>query len=228
MFRFLDLPRELRDRVYAMVLDIRSPAPTSQTVTKGRWREYGFPVQRQYWSQVEMGDHPYLWYEETLCENACSGLLASSRQVSNETVEAINRLNETTERGICYVLDCVTMGHPLRTLCPTWTALPAPLKHLKTVEVNFHDHNDSRRDWAEGSPIVRVLLTILGQFITRGPQLTCKSCNKNKIDKYRSVKCNRCAQKHVKARSLVSRCDVDETYSKSIPRSFVMSLTVSN
>lgn len=207
-FRFLDLPRELRDRIYAIVLTSERRPPASPEECGQRWRD----VDASAMSICSVPNGPELyrdiWYEDQPVAIACTGLLSCTRQISQEMVRAIERQNTAGKGGLQCRLDCMVRGE---RLWPTWIALPVPVKYIRYLEFdvrdfNINDTNGQGAKWmvnAGGGVVVSNLLKLVGQFITRGSQLTCSLCNSRQLAGYSRILCSNCQQKQIKLKRLV-------------------------
>ena len=156
-FRFLDLARELRDRIYDAVLssDTLTQPPKSPQEAGERWSE-----------ESRLGRFRGIKHSTAPITYTCSGLLQSNRQIPRELQEAIE-----WNGGVEYHLD-IMVGEA--SLWPTWLALPAPVKYARKMTVDFR--NCSRTYgimWVgDGGPgrVVQNLLRLLGQFVASGPR----------------------------------------------------------
>ena len=140
MMRLLDLPRELRDRIYHIILTTELP----ETKTPLQLREPGYspfatcvrprgsaagpgifgPV---FAVAGEPADAPLDFARP---RTATSALLSCNRQVRNELREAIQRLNR--QQQLRCKLD-ITINR--QGFFPSWLLLPAPVSHIDTLEV---------------------------------------------------------------------------------------------
>ena len=195
VFRFLDLPREIRDRVYLFVLTSRHCAPKSPK------------EDRSLWQKSRQGRMGKMWYRKVVSNFTCAGLLACNRQMSREMIEAIERHNAMEGEGVRYHMDCIVTGDG--TLWPAWTGLPAPLKYLKIVELDLRIYHDEVSSygirWAgDGGPgpIVSNLLWLLGHFLTWGPQLRCNVCQQRTDIGRPKLLCKDCQEKEVQVETL--------------------------
>lgn len=112
-FRFLDLARELRDRIYDAVLSSDTPTqpPKSPQEAGDKWS-----------GESRLGRFRGIKHSTAPITSTCSGLLQSNRQISRKLQEAIE-WNGRVE----YHLDIMVAE---ASLWPTWLALPAPAKYI--------------------------------------------------------------------------------------------------
>ncbi len=207
-FRFLDLPRELRDRIYVIVLTSERRPPAFPEECSPRWRDIDASAMSGY--SVPNGEEQYrdIWYEYQPMAIACTGLLSCTRQISQEMVGAIERQSTAGEGGLKYKLDCMIRRE---RIWPTWTALPVPLKYLRCLEFDVRDftvddeHGQGVKciDNACVGGGISSLLRLLGQFITRGHVLTCSLCNSRQLAGYSHIRCRDCKQKQIKLKEFV-------------------------
>ena len=122
----LSLPQELRDRIYEWVLHLDVPPPSSPDEDGERRTIYKRLFHIRIPKQVP--------------QTSSSSLLRCNRQISNELSQTIARC------GITYGLDILLKdrGEEQHAIFgdkvdfyPTWTKLPAPLRHLKYLDINI-------------------------------------------------------------------------------------------
>ncbi len=207
-FRFLDLPRELRDRVYADVLTSERRPPASPEDCGQRRRDIDAWATSRYSTPHRPEIYRDIWYEVQPISTACSGLLSCTRHISQEMVEAIERQSKAGRGGLQYKLDCMVQGD---RLWPTWTALPVPLKYVKCLEFDVRDftmYDEQGRvvkciDDSCFGDLISHLLRLLAQFITRGPQLTCSLCNSRQLAGFSRIRCRECEQQEITLETFV-------------------------
>lgn len=160
VFRFLDLAREIRDKIYILVLQSTlNPPPTPEESGK-RWCE-----------KNALGIADPFKYEKKPAAYACYGLLGSNRQITWEMHEAVLREYSDTYGGVTYKLDCMARDTG-EELWPTWLALPAPPRYLKSLEVDIRilptaQILGSGKEAPEA--LVSNLLHLLEHFVLHGP-----------------------------------------------------------
>ncbi|KAL8703370.1 MAG: hypothetical protein Q9201_003455 [Fulgogasparrea decipioides] len=177
-FSLLQLPRELRDRIYDAVLDLETPVPDSTYSTTKR-RTIASRKGRTIYLPLEL---PAI---------SSGNLLRCNRQVFGELSQTISSRNSTRSRGLTCKLDLMIQGRDpgqdeddycllckdedSQAIFPTWVSLPAPISHLKHVHVNFRVRNQATLSWAgDGGPgwTTQSLLHLLGCFFAYGPSFT--------------------------------------------------------
>lgn len=160
---FLRLPREIRDHIYEATLDSAGQQPPK--------------------IRTIVAKNPIICQEGTLlgifyrCHGrnstpqiSCAGLLGSNHQISGEMVEIIMRRNNTTKEGVQYKLH-VAACH--KSLLPIWLSLPAPLKYLRTLHVDFHLSTDEKFEWVGSiGSLAELSLELLLRFFRYGPKLS--------------------------------------------------------
>ncbi|KAL9611920.1 MAG: hypothetical protein Q9204_008989, partial [Flavoplaca sp. TL-2023a] len=161
-FHFLNLPRELRDRIYELVLDFEDPPPEAPDEDSERRT-----IHPKTFSILAPQHLPL---------PSSGSLLRCNHQVFHELSEAISRCDVT------YKLDLVLKGsredgsHAIWGnrvgFYPTWTKLPASLRHLKYVAVNIKLCNYVRlyKPGIRLMPVARKLLHLFGCAFTYGPK----------------------------------------------------------
>lgn len=142
-----DLPRELRDRIYMIILNSEIKPPRRLIQDSGRKRETNraFAVQ----------PHDIFSF----------GLLYTSRQTRYEMSHAIAR-QSATEKDITYKLGCMVYHN---SFVPTWTALPAPPCHLRHIAITVRAFDSDPRDDNDSgfAALVPSILNLVNQFFER-------------------------------------------------------------
>jgi hypothetical protein len=161
-FRFLDLPRELRDHIYAYVLVTEDAPPESPEAVVDRGDGTGkSPIDHSDLGLYErdLG----IYYDRKPLRYACAGLLYSNRQVSAEMEDSIMHKSQIGgQAGVNYKIDCMVYRDQV---WPTWTSLPTPPKYVHNIDVDIRMFDDSR------SSLIRFrLLRLMGQFFQHGPE----------------------------------------------------------
>ena len=155
-FPFLRLPRELRDCIYAYVLQSKAEPPISP--------EDPTLSDRHDFDEAYGRKRGIMFEKSSLAYFTCCGLLCADRQISKEMHDIISR------NGNIWQLDCMIQDH---RLWPTWLSLPASPKYLRRVEVNLRAFSFKRSQWgSDGGPgeMVVLLLRLLGGFFEYGPR----------------------------------------------------------
>ncbi len=170
MTSLLDLPREIRDQIYKLVLDSPNTAPLSPVSYRGQYRQT--PKCETLYSDMDHGNH--FPREPPLTASRC--LLRLNHQVRGETLAMLSHLNAI--HGSRYVLD-VMIENEVR-LYPTWLLLPfspGVTPHIDTVEAKiriFGDSDERRSGWqaGDGGPgfTVWALLALIERFLLHGPE----------------------------------------------------------
>lgn len=168
-FRFLDLPRELRNRVYAYVLATEDAPPESPEAAVDRCDGIGkSPIDHSDLGLYErdLG----IYYDRKPLRFACTGLLYGNRQVSVEMQDTIMHKTQTgAEAGIIYKVDCMVYRDQI---WPTWTCLPAPLRYMRNIDVDIRVFDGGMGTFRGDGGFHQVtfrLLRLLGQFFQHGP-----------------------------------------------------------
>ncbi|KAI4274887.1 MAG: hypothetical protein LQ337_003591 [Flavoplaca oasis] len=161
-FHFLNLPRELRDRIYELVLDFEEPPPEAPDEDSER-----------------RTIHPKTFsilVPQQLPPPSSGSLLRCNHQVFHELSEAISRCDVT------YKLDLVLKGRREdgpHAICgdrvgfyPTWTKLPASPRHLKHVAINIRlcNYVVLYKPGIRIMTVARDLLHFFGCAFTYGPK----------------------------------------------------------
>ncbi|EON61394.1 hypothetical protein W97_00608 [Coniosporium apollinis CBS 100218] len=167
---FLNIPRELRDQIYELVLDSPNAAPSSPKCYQG--------------NSAELLKHETPYIELSYCNyaprdlplSASRSLLRLNHQVRDETLAMLSHL--TTTRGSRYVLD-IMIEDEVR-LYPTWLLIPcspAVNPHIDTVSVTFRifgDMREQRSGWeiSDSGPGETVwgLHALIQRFLSYGPE----------------------------------------------------------
>ncbi|KAL8996056.1 MAG: hypothetical protein Q9169_004332 [Polycauliona sp. 2 TL-2023] len=166
---FLRLPRELRDRIYELLLDFESPPP-------------GDPDKDPERCAMNPEDGRNLLIMISTLQrpppNSSGSLLCSNRQVSTELSHTLFRYDITYNLDLLFDSTPELLSHPTKhnkVICyPTWTKLPASLKHLKYLDVNIRLCSWTMlwTPWCNTMPVGRVLLHLLGRGFLYGPSFT--------------------------------------------------------
>lgn len=159
---FFRLPREIRDQIYEDTLD--SSALPHPNIRKIRDKNPVIRIQRA----------PGLVYNyhgrNKTPPISCAGLLCSNHQISEEMGEVLMRRNRKTEEGVQYTLYLMACH---KFLLPSWLSLPAPLKYLRTLQVDLQLSNYRSFQWVGSvGTIVELLLRLLLRFFRCGPRLS--------------------------------------------------------
>lgn len=155
-FRFVDLPREIRDRVYSLVLALRVAPPPDAN-------ELGPKMSASNDRVHDKG----ISYEKKAIVFSASSLLLCNRQIATEMHEEISRQSE----NVLWHLDCGITSR-VGMLRLTWLALPVPPRYLRRIKVDLRVLVDKRIRWnGDGGPgpPVQDLLRLLGTFVAYGP-----------------------------------------------------------
>lgn len=169
-FRFLDLPRELRDHIYACVLTTEDAPPESPEAAVERVDGYGkSPIDHS-----DLGLYPRdpgIYYDRKPLRYACAGLISSNRQVSAEMEDYIMHKSEIGgQAGVNYRIDCMVYRGQV---WPTWTSLPAPPKHVHNIDVDMRMFDGRRSSFiGDGGlrPVTFLLLRLVAQYFQHGPE----------------------------------------------------------
>ena len=159
---FLRLPREIRDQVYEDILDSSAlPPPSIRKIVDKN------PVIRHEGT-------PGLIYNyhgrNKTPPISCAGLLGSNHQISEEMGEVLMRRNKKTEEGVQYKLFLMACHN---SLLPSWLSLPAPLKYLRTLQVDLQLSNNRNFQWVGSvGTLAELSLQLLLRFFRCGPQLS--------------------------------------------------------
>ncbi|KAI4252875.1 MAG: hypothetical protein L6R42_007797, partial [Xanthoria sp. 1 TBL-2021] len=155
---FLSLPREVRDRIYELILDFEvepSEAPDED---------------------AERGTvHPKfsnILAPQQLPPTSTANLLRCNRQIFHELSQTISRCDITYKLVLMLKGMKEDRSHATVGICPTWTKLPASLRHLKYVDVNIRFCNQAVL-WSPGvtcMPTALSLLHLLGCAFAYGPK----------------------------------------------------------
>ena len=155
------LPRELRDHILEIVLLAEIEAPA-------------FP-QDQDDRREEIQGRGSIYYERTLPLPNLQGLLGCTRQLRQESLETIHRLDTSDGSALQYKLDLAVWGCSLQ---PTWLLLPVPPKYARQVTVKFRMFDHCAEQWSNrpgeeangGYAILpQYLLQMLRRFLHHGP-----------------------------------------------------------
>lgn len=116
----LNIPRELRDEIFTLVLTHRHPSPKTPAEVEAQTRTWGGGG----WSSSDLVS--YLQNPRAYDTNA-AGLLSTSTQLRIETEDVLKRLDLTHELDIKFVNE--------RYLAPTWILIHTKPLHFKRVHV---------------------------------------------------------------------------------------------
>lgn len=162
-FRFLRLPREIRDQIYEETLDLAGQRPPKI----GRILAKDPPICKEGTLQ---GIAYRYYFRESNSSIYCAGLLGSNHQISDEMVEVIMRRNNTTKEGVQYKLHLVACYN---LLLPIWLSLPAPVKYLRTLHVDLKLATNIKIKWVGSVDLLAALvLQLLLRFFRCGPKLS--------------------------------------------------------
>ncbi|KAI9792580.1 MAG: hypothetical protein M1816_002100 [Peltula sp. TS41687] len=157
----LDLPLEIRQLIYAAVLDSELPPPScpSENVHSGK----GWPADRNF---TYVGDDRNM-YPLSPFTAAGSGLLLTNRQHRAETLDAIAAFK--AHRQLRYKLDCM-IGEEAR-LYHTWLSVPLLSSRIDIVEIDVRILNRLDRFGLPPNPfhVFWSLDAMLRRFLEGGP-----------------------------------------------------------
>ncbi|KAL9577472.1 MAG: hypothetical protein Q9212_006342 [Teloschistes hypoglaucus] len=159
---FLQLPREIRDRIYEELLDVEFPIPDSIDSKEER-----HCLASRRGGTIRVVNH--------LPAFSAGGLARCCHQIFDELSGAIKR-RSASARGITGKLDLMIHGpdehHGQERIYPSWTALPIPMSSIHNVHVTFRTVKPEELFWVgDGGPgfFTRALLHLLGCFFAYGP-----------------------------------------------------------
>lgn len=164
MSSFLDVPREVRDRIIELVLCSQTGTPYMETATEERVELDDFENRWQY-ARVKVKYAKQVHITST-------SLLLVNHQVHVETVEAVNRL--PSKRS--YRLDVAVVNE--EGLYPTWISVPSLSTRVDKVHssfrvVGFLDQKGRQlfRGSSDGAPpaIGWTFYSLLERFLQYGP-----------------------------------------------------------
>lgn len=140
-FPFLQLPRELRDRIYEYALEseVEPPVSPEDPTISNRWE---LDTEPNFKTGIILEKKP-------LADVTCRGLLYSNVQVMDEVRNALSR------NGVTCKLDCMFQNWKVWA---TWTSLPPSLERLRIVEVDFRLFSCNCKQWrgiGGGGTIIR-------------------------------------------------------------------------
>lgn len=165
-----DLPRELRDHIYAYVLATEDAPPESPEAVVDRGDGTGkSPIDHSNLGLYErdLG----IYYDRKPLRYTCAGLLYSNRQVSAEMEDSIMHKSQIRgQAGVNYKIDCMVYRNQV---WPTWTSLPVPPKYVHNIDVDVRMFGGGRRPFiGDGglTPVAFRLLRLMGQFFQHGPE----------------------------------------------------------
>ncbi|OCK97250.1 uncharacterized protein K441DRAFT_16393 [Cenococcum geophilum 1.58] len=122
MKSLLDLPREIRDIIYELVLASKIAAP------------FDPPASYTYYTPKPYENYCPTSFSLKPLRPASYGLLLVNHKVSQETREAIRRLASQTR--LHYRLDCFFFTRPF-FFHPTWIEMPAFIPRIDNIDVDF-------------------------------------------------------------------------------------------
>ncbi|KAI4192701.1 MAG: hypothetical protein LQ350_008583 [Teloschistes chrysophthalmus] len=146
------LPRELRDEIYAEVLDFStSPpkSPTDEAVSESDQRE-----EDQGWGVI--------YYQRHFPSTNLAGLLGCNHQIRDEVLDLI----KVEAGGIAYSVDLMIWENSIQ---PTWMELPTPPKYTKQLNVTLRMFSHTGPQWGESGILGQYLLQMLRRFLYDGP-----------------------------------------------------------
>lgn len=150
----LYLPREIRDQIYSEVVDTPALAPPICPTESDDCIE-----EDQGWGCG--------YYQKSFPQISCLSLLRCNRHIRTEVSELIARKNNKKNTALRYKLDLMIWDCDLQ---PTWLSLPAPLKYVKTVEVDVRFFRYGGPQWADHPTVLsQYLLQLLRRFLINGP-----------------------------------------------------------
>ncbi|KAI4204279.1 MAG: hypothetical protein LQ350_001259 [Teloschistes chrysophthalmus] len=159
---FLQLPREIRDRIYEELLDVEFPIPDPIDSKEERLR-----LASRRGGSIRVVNH--------LPAISTGGLARCCHQIFDELSGTIER-RSASARGITGKLDLMIHGpeerHRQERIFPSWTALPAPMSSIKIIHVTFRTIKPETLFWVgDGGPgfFTQALLHLLGCFFAYGP-----------------------------------------------------------
>ena len=169
----LELSRELRDKVYEILLVSSRPTPNSPEEAGPR-RSANFQSDDEWpvWAaqhEVNSWDERNNHYPLENPGHATASLQRTCRQIHEEVTEAMNRLRK--HGRLQSKLDIMVVDD--RHLYPTWLAINPVGRQIPILRVNIRSSGDVSGDesgW-KGSPsaLVWMLYTLLERFIRYGP-----------------------------------------------------------
>ena len=149
-FRLLNLPRELRDKIYADVLEAPGPSPLPPYLPSDS-------------SMREANCNVALYYllPATVPSNPAIGLLLSGHQIHHEVTELIAHL--VSSRRVQYKLDVVYVEPTAQTL-QTWISIPVMSLHVARLDIDYSIIGSrglpNAKDLFFGPQIISLLLRI--------------------------------------------------------------------
>lgn len=174
-FRFLQLPREIRDQVYEDTLDMPAQRPPSIRKILNNNPIIGLeanpPIHPRTSTERSSQGLMYSYHgRNNTPPISCAGLLGSNHQISDEVCEILMRRNRTTEGGVQYKLYLMACH---KSLLPAWLSLPAPLKYLRTLHVDMQLSTRRSFQWVGSvGTLAELSLQLLLRFFRCGPQLS--------------------------------------------------------
>ncbi|OCL07716.1 hypothetical protein AOQ84DRAFT_377437 [Glonium stellatum] len=147
MKTLLDLPREIRDTIYEIVLGSKVAAPFDSDADPPASCTYYTPKPYDGYCPPSFSPKPL--------KPASYGLLLVNLKVSQETHEAIRRL--ASQKRLHYRLDCFVFNRPL-FFHPTWVEMPAFTPYINNIDIDFRLTFATYANLAPDSPNRRWLL----------------------------------------------------------------------
>ncbi|KAI4109023.1 MAG: hypothetical protein L6R37_000741 [Teloschistes peruensis] len=159
---FLQLPREIRDRIYEKLLDVEFPVPDP----------IDSKAERHHLASRREGTIRFVNHLPAI---STGGLARCCHQIFDELSRTIER-RSASARGITCKLDLMIHGPEERfreeQIFPSWTALPAPMSSVNNVHVTFRTVKPEKLFWVGcGGPgyFTQSLLHLLACFFAYGP-----------------------------------------------------------
>jgi hypothetical protein len=165
MSNFLDIPREIRDTIYEIVLGEGHPLPLDADVYKTNRVKNVDEYRGDRFNRLPFNNTPV----------SGLGLLLTNRQICSETQEAVKRYARAQQ--LCLRLDIILKTEGL--LYPTWTHIPFFSWNIHRLEVNFRiaGHNNMRYFFMGSTLLALALFALTDRFLRYGP--TFMSSQKN-------------------------------------------------
>ncbi|KAF4629525.1 hypothetical protein G7Y89_g8621 [Cudoniella acicularis] len=162
---FLDLPRELRDKILSLAISAPIPAPESHSATGD-----GDRVELSNTEFTGYAKHDGVKYRKQMNRTIFIPTLLVNRQLHEETLTAIARLSTKHT----YILDIMLVDGYF--LWPTWLSVPTLSSMVDKVHTSIRNDHTSKRVYSgfaggSGGPpiVVWPLLGILDRFLRVGP-----------------------------------------------------------
>lgn len=98
-----------------------------------------------------------------------AGFLGTNHQIADEMGEIIMLRNKMTVEGVQYKLHLAACH---KSLLPTWLSLPAPLKYVRTLDIDLQLSTHENFEWV-GSVgcLAELSIKVLLRFFRCGPEL---------------------------------------------------------